>query len=452
LYLLSKIASKLEITTRIDGQYETRKKTVYSDSFTICPVTATATGSTVQAFDVYCKYLRRRNHIDISKCVTGIKKSLKLLSILHPQIAFVLNSEIVCNATSSSKYSFFQAFNIGPVSVTTIQSSKGDTHITGFYLRASDNDPIRHLLFVNNFLMEDVKTESIVVDSIQKVSGDKGRLHFFLSVSRPATLGHDELVQLLIEAIQPIRATNTIPLNSLDDTKRVSHFQPTSHLTRLKASKTIKWSNPVFKSVKPAIPLSERTDICLEFCIPKSELEHLQVLGQVDSKFIVIKSKTRLFLMDQHAADERVKLESFLNEYETVTGHFGMFRLDSNDVLDSITRHRAQFEKIGINIGQNSSETLSVSFSRNYRDPEQKLLEKCIAWFDEQSSDVDLFTIPCPVLEHFKSKACRSAIMFNDVLTLKECEDLFDQVKKCKFPFQCAHGRISLVPIFASSK
>jgi DNA mismatch repair ATPase MutL len=89
LYLLSKIASKLEITTRIDDQYETRKKTVYSDAFTICPVTATtATGSTVQAFDVYCKYLRRRNHIDISKCVMGIKKSLKLLSILHPQISY----------------------------------------------------------------------------------------------------------------------------------------------------------------------------------------------------------------------------------------------------------------------------------------------------------------------------------------------------------------------------
>jgi DNA mismatch repair ATPase MutL len=39
------------------------------------------------------------------------------------------------------------------------------------------------------------------------------------------------------------------------------------------------------------------------------------------------------------------------------------------------------------------------------------------------------------------------AIMFNDVLTFDECSDLLRQLSKCAFPFQCAHGRPSMIPL-----
>jgi DNA mismatch repair protein MLH3 len=45
------------------------------------------------------------------------------------------------------------------------------------------------------------------------------------------------------------------------------------------------------------------------------------------------------------------------------------------------------------------------------------------------------------------SRACRSAIMFNDVLSLEQCEMLVRKLADCVFPFQCAHGRPSLVPL-----
>lgn len=37
--------------------------------------------------------------------------------------------------------------------------------------------------------------------------------------------------------------------------------------------------------------------------------------------------------------------------------------------------------------------------------------------------------------------------MFNDVLTKDDCESLLARLAKCAFPFQCAHGRPSMVPI-----
>ena len=37
--------------------------------------------------------------------------------------------------------------------------------------------------------------------------------------------------------------------------------------------------------------------------------------------------------------------------------------------------------------------------------------------------------------------------MFNDELTREQCQTLVARLARCKFPFQCAHGRPSLVPL-----
>ena len=55
----------------------------------------------------------------------------------------------------------------------------------------------------------------------------------------------------------------------------------------------------------------------------------------------------------------------------------------------------------------------------------------------------------CPkgILDMLNSRACRSAIMFNDELSIGQCEDLLSDLSKCAFPFMCAHGRVSMVPL-----
>jgi len=37
--------------------------------------------------------------------------------------------------------------------------------------------------------------------------------------------------------------------------------------------------------------------------------------------------------------------------------------------------------------------------------------------------------------------------MFNDQLEKRECEDLIKRLAECVFPFQCAHGRPTVVPL-----
>ena len=37
--------------------------------------------------------------------------------------------------------------------------------------------------------------------------------------------------------------------------------------------------------------------------------------------------------------------------------------------------------------------------------------------------------------------------MFNDILAKEECKKLVSQLAECAFPFQCAHGRPSTIPL-----
>ena len=56
-------------------------------------------------------------------------------------------------------------------------------------------------------------------------------------------------------------------------------------------------------------------------------------------------------------------------------------------------------------------------------------------------------TSPLGLVDMVNSRACRSAIMFNDKLDMDECKALVTKLADCVFPFMCAHGRPSMVPI-----
>jgi DNA mismatch repair protein MLH3 len=63
------------------------------------------------------------------------------------------------------------------------------------------------------------------------------------------------------------------------------------------------------------------------------------------------------------------------------------------------------------------------------------------AWFKR------IHTCPQGILDMLNSRACRSAIMFNDLLSKEQCEVLVKRLAETAFPFQCAHGRPSLLPL-----
>ncbi|KAI0720344.1 hypothetical protein C8T65DRAFT_634183 [Cerioporus squamosus] len=66
---------------------------------------------------------------------------------------------------------------------------------------------------------------------------------------------------------------------------------------------------------------------------------------------------------------------------------------------------------------------------------------------DEAGWQKALRWCPQELVDLINSKACRGAIMFNDTLTMDQCKSLIARLSETALPFQCAHGRPSLVPL-----
>ena len=55
--------------------------------------------------------------------------------------------------------------------------------------------------------------------------------------------------------------------------------------------------------------------------------------------------------------------------------------------------------------------------------------------------------LPAAVRKIIALKACHGAIRFGDELTVRESAALLRSLSACRLPFQCAHGRPSIVPL-----
>ena len=241
--------------------------------------------------------------------------------------------------------------------------------------------------------------------------------------------------------------------------------------------------------------------------LSRQHLEFAEVIAQVEEKFVFAKLKATsgndagahqsnsvLVLIDQHAADERCRVEQLFQELFMATNdvaeNVGVqtaqldplnFRVQANEV-HLYRRYSAYFSSWGIrytidyepgsNVGNGALSSLPALIAERCRiEPKLALdLIRREIWKREDngsgpwgSKRLDgmhekgsfepcswverLSGCPQGIIDMLNSRACRTAIMFNDVLTVDECQSLVSGLTRCVFPFQCAHGRPSMVPV-----
>ncbi|KAG4403644.1 hypothetical protein GLYMA_01G158400v4 [Glycine max] len=202
--------------------------------------------------------------------------------------------------------------------------------------------------------------------------------------------------------------------------------------------------------------------------ISKKCLEDAKVLHQVDKKFIPVVAGRTLAVIDQHAADERIRLEEL--RQKVLSGEEkAITYLDAEQELvlpeigyQLLHSYSEQIKDWGwiCNIHAQNSESFRRSLDILNR-PQMavtliavpcilgvKLNDVDLLEFLQQLADTDgSSTIPPSVLRVLNLKACRGAIMFGDSLLPSECSLIVEELKHTSLCFQCAHGRPTTVPL-----
>ncbi|KAL2348699.1 hypothetical protein Fmac_002699 [Flemingia macrophylla] len=202
--------------------------------------------------------------------------------------------------------------------------------------------------------------------------------------------------------------------------------------------------------------------------ISKKCLEDAKVLHQVDKKFIPVVAGRTLAVIDQHAADERIRLEelrqkvlsgeaktiTYLDaEQELVLPEIGYQLLHSysEQIKDwgwICNIHSQNYESFRRNLDILNRPQMAITLVAVPCILGVKLSDVDLQEFLQQLADTDgSSTMPPSVLRLLNLKACRGAIMFGDSLLASECSLLVEELKHTSLCFQCAHGRPTTVPL-----
>ncbi|KAL4238879.1 DNA mismatch repair protein [Mactra antiquata] len=214
----------------------------------------------------------------------------------------------------------------------------------------------------------------------------------------------------------------------------------------------------------------------------KQALKSVKVLGQVDKKFIAClidtesslytdtENKTMFILIDQHAAHERIRLEILTEEaFEDGSrgGKLTSYIVDqpqclsfTSDEVRLILEFKHNYLKLGIDFDRKSSTSLLIKTipeclvykekNRIYWSTIQVLMREYLSVF--MSTTAVHGVLPQTIHKVLCSLACHGAIKFGDKLNTEECTKLINDLSLCDLPFQCAHGRPSVMPLFDTKR
>lgn len=269
-------------------------------------------------------------------------------------------------------------------------------------------------------------------------------------------------------------------------------FQRPSHPTNAKLAyasnpKYLHLTNPRLQKSGPPIPflsdnskelsVSRTFHSTTECRIAREDLsaDRLIVLNQVYDAFIVCiikgdERKRKVLLVDQHAADERLRADYLFHQLLTDGPEAASVELEPSQNMhlserehQLLERYHGYFTCWGISFDEEFKRVthlplLIAERCQQYPQRTRRLLVEHLEQLDSETSgfvgpsDGDgnrrsLGQCPKLLVEMIHSVACRGAIKFGDQLTVDKCRDLITKLSQSQFPFQCAHGRPSMIPI-----
>lgn len=184
-------------------------------------------------------------------------------------------------------------------------------------------------------------------------------------------------------------------------------------------------------------------------------LPPLRVVGQVGAMYVIAEGPEGLFLIDQHAAHERILYEQYM--LQRASGGHGVARQHLLEPLTlhvgarltgQVAAHLEALQHIGFDIEAFGGDTFLVRATPAVlagEDP-QRVLEEIVATLGDRRNlvgegmEAQLVKMVCK----------RAAIKAGQLLSDIEMQELVRQLEQCQSPRTCPHGRPTMIQLSAN--
>lgn len=170
----------------------------------------------------------------------------------------------------------------------------------------------------------------------------------------------------------------------------------------------------------------------------------LQYIGQLQGTFLLAQASDGLYIVDQHAAQERINYERYRKEIGQVSPDQQTFLVPlvlNYSTVDAmnINNHAAVLESVGLHLepfGQNSF--ILRSHPTWFKEgQEEDTAKEMIDWLIKDGKlTVREFRMKTAIM-----MSCKRAIKANHHLDDREARALLKRLPQCENPFNCPHGR-----------
>ncbi|MCI5773904.1 MAG: DNA mismatch repair endonuclease MutL [Erysipelotrichaceae bacterium] len=501
--------SKVEITS-CDGKQANRLLMAYGQNEGMSRVSANQ-GTAIKVSGLFYKTPARLKHLRSGAYEASLINDLIIrFALSYPEIAFSLNSDGKNSFSSSGSNDLLEViFRVYGKDVAkqafAIEGADFDYHLSGYLIHPQFSKANKNSIniFMNQRMIKDYRLSSKVIEAYHDYIAENRYPIVVLNIAMDSKIvdvnvhpskwevrlaKQNQLELLIKQSLQAcLQKHMNVFVGSLEkpkvktkvetpalfaslDEKILAVEQPVVEYQAPQVEKEVEldaWKaslgkmehkvdaepsniiptpkDPILVENKPAPETNQQAFVQVDS--PLRNFPTMQLIGQLHGKFILAQGEKGLYIIDQHAAQERVHYEEILSKINE--------RVEMVDLLVPISLNVSadvvdRLEELNANVAQ-----FQISFEAF---GDQRLLVRSVPFWLQQTNE-ERFLMD--LIDYFKSEfmqkrqvlqkkriatmACHSSIRFNHVLSVEEMKEVIRQLSRCEQPYECPHGRPTFI-------
>ncbi len=433
-------------------------------------------GTTITVSDLFyntpvrLKYLKNL-YVELANIIDYVNK----MALSYPNIKFLLtNNDKTLLQTDGSGDLLKVIYEIYGVDVTKkmafIQGENDDYYVSGYisYPEITKSNRSAITTLVNGRVIKNNELNKIIVECYHTyIPKDKFPIIVMNIDVDPILIDinihptkmdikfskMDALKDLVIQLItEKLKELTLIPTISVRDTSSISEVR--NQIARTQKEEEVP-NKPSYEEIRMDFTVAEDEKDC--FSSEETEVEKIPEptyrikpmipRGIVYLTYIIAENEDGMYIIDQHAAAERINYEKVLRSLKEKIVVLDLLvpikiELAANEFLiikhhlDLLNHYGFLTEEFGLN-------TIIVRSHPNWI-PED-IAEECVRKVVDIVSSKEEFDFDQFVWKMAATMACRMSIKANDYISYDDQVWLLNELRKCENPFTCPHGRPTII-------
>lgn len=182
--------------------------------------------------------------------------------------------------------------------------------------------------------------------------------------------------------------------------------------------------------------------------LAEENLKKHRIIGQLFKTYWIVEFEEKMYLIDQHAAHEKVLYE---RNMEILRNKTGMSQMVNPPIIITLSlkeetvlkQYMSRFKELGFEIepfGGKEYAIYGVPADLLGLDQEDIFLELLDSFIEEKTE-----ATPDMILHKVAAMSCKAAVKGNHAMTLLEAEKLIEELLTLENPYHCPHGRPVIV-------